>query len=65
MTREVPLAISMAEKGGAAVYAVDPTEISLSGAGPSGDAQPEVYLHHSHCRVLRRTLELAFTLASI
>lgn len=62
---EVPLEESEAEKGGAVVYAVDTTLISLSSTSLSGDAQSEVFLHCSHRGLLRRTLELGFTLASV
>lgn len=62
---EVPLEESEAEKGGAVVYAVDTTLISLSSTSLSGDAQSEVFLHCSHSGLLRRTLELGFTLASV
>lgn len=62
---EVPLEESEAEKGGAVVYAVDTTLISLSSTSLSGDAQSEVFLHCSHSGLLRRALELGFTLASV
>lgn len=62
---EVPLEESEAEKGAAVVYAVDTTLISLSSTSLSGDAQSEVFLHCSHSGLLRRTLELGFTLASV
>lgn len=62
VTGEVPLAVSEAERGGAAVYSVDKTEISLSSTSPAEDTQPEVFLHRSRSR---RALESAFTLASV
>lgn len=65
VTGDVPLEESEEEKGGAAVYAVDTSSISLSSTSLSGDAQSEVFLHCSHSGLLRRTLELAFTLASV
>lgn len=65
VTGEVPLEESEAEKGGAVVYAVDTTLISLSSTSLSGDAQSEVFLHCSYSGLLRRTLELGFTLASV
>lgn len=59
---EVPLQESEAEKRRAAV---DTASISPSSTSLSGDAQSKVFLHFSHSRVLRTTLELAFTVASV